>query len=214
MYILKCDEKYIKIKDKSNIDSTVAIGEISERDIYDLYLRIGKNARIRSYSIIYRGTTVGDNFNTGHNVIIREECHIGNDASIWSNSIIDYGCQIGNQVKIHSLVYLAQYTTLEDSVFIAPGVITGNDPHPGCKKSRECLKGPIIKKGAQIGLNVTILPYITIGEHALIGAGSVVTRDIPEKKVAFGNPAKVVCGIKDLKCLHDPPWVKGPYIDK
>ena len=211
-FIKRCNNRYLAIGQNQNIDPLAVIGEVTVRKIKDKTLRIGENAFIRSGSIIYEGTSIGNNFNTGHYVIVREENKIGHNVSIWSHSIIDYGCKVGNNVKIHSQVYVTQFTIIEDNVFLAPGVITGNDLHPGCEKSRECLKGPIIKKGAQIGLNVTLLPYITIGERALIGAGSVVTRDIPAGKVAYGNPAKVIADITDVKCIHTPPWVERPYL--
>jgi acetyltransferase-like isoleucine patch superfamily enzyme len=214
IFIKRCNDKYLSIGTNYNIDPLAIVGEKTARKIEDKTLKIGRNAVIRSGSIIYEGTSIGDNFNTGHYVIVREENKIGDNVSIWSNSIIDYGCEVGNNVKIHSQVYVTQFTVIEDNVFLAPGVITGNDLHPGCEKSRECLKGPIIKKGAQVGLNVTLLPYITIGEKALIGAGSVVTRDIPPGKVAYGNPAKVVADITDVKCIHTPPWVERPYLPK
>lgn len=214
MYILKIDKKYIKIGENPLIDSTVIIGEVPQREIYDKFLKLGINAKIRSHSVIYAGSTIGDNFNTGHNVIVREENIIGDNVMIWSNSIIDYGSKIGNRVKIHSLIYISQFTIIEDDVFLAPGVITGNDLHPGCRKSRECLKGPIIKKGARIGLNVTVLPYVTIGEYALIGAGSVVTHNIPDRKLAYGIPAKVICDVGEIKCTHHPPLVERPYPHK
>lgn len=213
-FIKRCEDRLLVLGEGHGIDPLAVIGEATPRTIEDQTLRIGKNAVIRSGSVIYRGAVIGDHFNTGHYVIIREENVIGSHVSVWSNTIIDYGCRIGNNVKIHSQVYVAQFTVIEDDVFMAPGVIIGNDLHPGCEKSRECLKGPVIKKGAQIGLNVTLLPYITIGERALIGAGSVVTRDIPAGKVAYGNPAKVVADIADVKCIHDPPWVEQPYPGK
>jgi acetyltransferase-like isoleucine patch superfamily enzyme len=210
-FIKRCEDAYLTIGRNQDIDPLAVIGEVTVRKIKDKILKIGENAVIRSGSIIYEGTSIGNNFNTGHYVIVREENKIGNNVSIWNHSIIDYGCKVGNNVKIHSQVYVTQFTIIEDNVFLAPGVITGNDLHPGCEKSRECLRGPIIKKGAQIGLNVTLLPYITIGERALIGAGSVVTRDIPPGKVAYGNPAKVIADIADVKCIHTPPWVECPY---
>jgi acetyltransferase-like isoleucine patch superfamily enzyme len=154
-------------------------------------LTIGNYATIRSGSALYAGTQVGNYLQTGHNAVIREENQIGDHFCLWSNSIVDYGCKIGSHVKIHSLCYLAQYTTVEDNVFMAPGVIIANDFHPGSKYSKGCMKGPIIKKGAQVGCNVTILPFVTIGEHALIGAGSVVTRDVPPYSVVYGNPARI-----------------------
>jgi acetyltransferase-like isoleucine patch superfamily enzyme len=123
--------------------------------------------------------------------------------------VVDYGCVIGNGVKIHTGVYVAQFTILEDDVFLAPGVIVTNDIHPGCPESSRCMRGPTVRRGAQVGGNVTLLPYIEIGERALIGAGSVVTKDIPPRAVAYGNPARVVGTIDDLDC--DTGLVAKPY---
>jgi len=172
-------------------------------------LRIGAGAIVRRGTIIYAGTTIGDHLETGHHVIIREQNTIGDHFRIWSNSIVDYGCRIGNNVKVHSQVYIAQFTEIEDDVFLAPGVIVANDPHPGCQFSPQCMRGPTIQRGAQIGANVTLLPFITIGEYALVGAGSVVTRDVPPRAVVRGNPARVSGYVEDMVCskgLTDHPY--------
>jgi acetyltransferase-like isoleucine patch superfamily enzyme len=152
--------------------------------------------------------TIGAGLQTGHNVVIREENTIGDNLNIWNNSTIDYGCTIGSGVKIHCNVYVAQYTILEDEVFLAPGVTIANDPHPLCG---QCLRGPTLKRRARIGVNVTLLPHITIGESALIGAGSVVTQDIPSYAVAYGNPARVHKTIHELECFEG--IVEHPYVD-
>lgn len=200
----KCvDKSLIKIMEDAQLDPDVLLGYLTPRKIEDLKLTIGSHAQIRSGTVIYAGTSIGEGFSTGHNVIIREENKIGDHFNIWSNSIVDYGCEIGNNVKIHSNVYIAQFTKIEDDVFMAPGVTVANDIHPGCDYSRECMKGPIIKKGAQIGVNVTLLPFITIGEYSLIGSGAVVTKDVPSRSVVYGNPAKVVKSIDELKCIKD-----------
>lgn len=154
-------------------------------------LKIGKLARIRSGSALYRGTVIGNHLETGHGVVIREENTIGHHFSIWNHSTIDYGCTIGNRVKIHCNVYVAQFSILEDDVFLAPGVVLANDLFPGSKQAMQALQGPVIRRGAQIGVNCTVLPGVEIGEGALIGSGSVVTRDIPPHSVAWGNPARV-----------------------
>ncbi|MBI4712290.1 MAG: N-acetyltransferase [Planctomycetes bacterium] len=191
------------------IEKGVVVGYKPGRTIADPVLRIGKSAHIRSGTVIYGGSTIGANLETGHNVVIREENRIGDNFAVWNNSVIDYGCQIGHNVKVHSNVYIAQFTTIEDNVFIAPGVSIANDLHPGCAFSKKCMRGPVIKKGAQIGVNATILPFITIGAGAVIGSGSVVTKDVPPHSVACGNPARVIKKTKDVRCVTG--LTKKPY---
>jgi len=152
-------------------------------------LVLGAGARLRSGTVLYDGSTIGRGLQTGHGVVIREACEVGDDVSVWTNSVIDYGCRIGDRVKIHCNCYVAQFSELEDDVFLAPGVTIANDLYPGDQRSAQLMAGPRIGAGAQIGVNVTILPFVRIGAGALIGAGSVVTRDIPAAVVAFGNPA-------------------------
>ena len=191
------------------IDPGVILGYLTGRSIEDMHLSIGDNAVIRSGTVIYAGTQIGAGLQTGHGVVIREQNTIGDDLNIWNNSTIDYGCIIGANVKIHCNVYIAQFTTIEDDVFFAPGVMVANDPHPLCGL---CMQGPTIQRRARIGVNVTLLPHITIGEGALIGAGSVVTHDIPPFVVAYGNPARVYKSVEDLECQHgkcEQPYLNG-----
>jgi acetyltransferase-like isoleucine patch superfamily enzyme len=110
---------------------------------------------------------------------------------------VDYGCRIGDRVKIHNNVYLAQFTTVEDDVFIGPGVTTTNDRHPVCTK---CMKGPTIRRRARIGGGAALLPGVEIGESALVGAGAVVVRDVPPFAVVAGNPARVIGDVRKLRC--------------
>ena len=200
--------KNVIIGQGAQIDESAILGYITGRKIVIKETTIGDNALIRSNTVIYTNTVIGENLETGHNVVIREENIIGDNFSIWNNSTVDYGCIIGNNVRIHCNVYVAQFTVIEDDVFISPGVTIGNDPHPICTK---CMKGPAIKKGARIGINATLSPRITIGEYSLIGAGSVVTKDVPPKSVVYGNPAVVVKSIDDLECPLD--IVDKPYVD-
>jgi carbonic anhydrase/acetyltransferase-like protein (isoleucine patch superfamily) len=136
---------------------------------------------------------------------VREENRIGSHCTLWNNSTIDYGCVIGDRVRIHCNVYIAQFTTLEDDVFLAPGVTIANDPHPICTK---CMQGPTIRRGARIGVNVTLLPLITIGENALVGAGSVVTADVPPGMLVAGNPARIIGPVDSVEC---PFGIVIPY---
>jgi acetyltransferase-like isoleucine patch superfamily enzyme len=183
------------------VDPDVTLGYLSSRAATQS-LRIGPGARLRSGTVVYAGSEIGSGFQTGHHVIVREDTRIGDDVSIWSNTVVDYGCVVGSRVKIHCNCYVAQFTELEDDVFLAPGVTIANDLVPGSPESARAMAGPLIRAGAQIGINVTILPYVVIGAKAIIGAGSVVTRDIPAGMVAYGNPAIPVHRVEDLPDLE------------
>ena len=154
---------------------------------------------VRSGSVLYAGTTIGAGLETGHNVVIREQNRIGNQLRIWNSSTIDYGCTIGDRVKIHTNCYVAQYTILEDDVFLAPGVTIANDKYPGWDEAPVGLIGPRIRIGAQLGVNATILPGVEIGPGALVGSGAVVTRDVQAGAVVAGNPARPVRTVAELR---------------
>ena len=114
-------------------------------------------------------------------------------------------------MKIHCNCYLAQFSILEDGVFFAPGVTVANDLHPGCAESATCMKGPQIKAGVQVGVNATLLPMITIGEHALVAAGAVVTKDVPPYAVVAGCPARVINDVRKLACRTGVNPAGRPY---
>jgi acetyltransferase-like isoleucine patch superfamily enzyme len=161
-------------------------------------LVVGEHAQLRTGTVVYLGSRLGARFATGHNVVIREECEIGDDVSVWSNSVVDYGCRIGDRVKIHSNCYVAQFTEIDDDAFLAPGVMIANDLYPGSPESAMHMSGPSIGAGAQIGVNATVLPYLRIGAGTVVGAGAVVTHDLPPGSVAYGSPARVHGSVRDL----------------
>jgi len=178
-------------------DPDVTLGYPPARPVPERLI-LGRDARLRSGTVLYRGSSIGARLETGHHVVIREQCEIGDDVSVWSGSVVDYGCRIGNSVKIHCNCYVAQFTEIGDRVFLAPGVTIANDLYPGSSASQELMSGPSIGAGARIGVNVTILPFTRIGPGALVGAGATVTRDLPDGCVAFGNPAVVRGWVDEL----------------
>lgn len=180
----------------------------------ELGLAIGENCLIRPFTTIYAGTTIGNGVQTGQGVSIREDNVIGDGVSIGTNGVLEFGNRIGNGVRIHSGCFL-EWVTIEDDVFIGPNVVFTDDPHPmKCPRFKECVGGAVVKRLARIGANATILPGVTIGENALVGAGAVVVADVPPGSVVAGNPARQIKGIKDLKCLKgffDRPYEWPPY---
>jgi acetyltransferase-like isoleucine patch superfamily enzyme len=169
---------------------------------------IGDNALIRSFTTIYAGSRAGNNLQTGQGVSIREGNIVGNGVSVGTNSTLEPDNRIGNRVRIHSNCFL-EMVTLEDDVFIGPNVVFADDLHPMCPRFKECVGGALVKRRAKIGANSTILPGVTIGKNALVGAGSVVVEDVPDNVVVAGNPARVIKNVESLKCLKgffDKPY--------
>lgn len=123
-----------------------------------------------------------------------QDCEIGEDCKIHSNVWIGNGVKIGNRVKIQAFTFIPTGVTIEDDVFIGPGVTFTNDKHP--PSGSQNWKETTIKSGASLGARVTCLPGITVGQGARIGAGSVITKDIPDSVVACGVPARVMAGKK------------------
>jgi acetyltransferase-like isoleucine patch superfamily enzyme len=161
-------------------------------------LVIGKNAVFRTHAVIYFGCKIQENFMTGHHVLIREFTEIGANVSIGTGSVIEHRVLIKNGVRIHSKVFIPEFSILEEDCWIGPGVVLTNAKYPRSINVKNSLKGPWIGARAIIGANVTILPGIQIGKGALIGAGSVVTKDVPEYAVVAGNPAKIINHLSHL----------------
>ena len=164
----------------------------------DLETVIGDNSIIRSHTVIYAGNIIGNNFQTGNKANIRELNEIGNNISIGSLSIIEHHVKIANRVRIHSQVFVPEYSTLEEMCWLGPNVVLTNAKYPLSLDVKKNLTGPTIRKGAKIGANSTLLPGIIVGKNALIGAGSVVTKDVSDNAVMAGNPAKFLNDISKL----------------
>ena len=175
----------------------------------ELQTIIGDNTIIRSHTVIYAGNIIGNNFQTGHAVMLRESNCIGDNVSIGTHSVVEHHVQIQNNVRIHSQAFIPEFTILEEGCWIGPNVVMTNVYHPLCPQAKECIKGPTVKKGANIGANSTLLPTVIVGEMSLVGSGCVVVRDVPPHKVVAGNPAKVIKDISELECPFD--LIKHPY---
>lgn len=182
-----------------NIGSFVIVGEPPRgKKPGELPTVIGARAVIRSHTVIYSGNVIGDDFQTGHGVLVREENKIGNHVSIGSHSIVEHHVSIGNNVRLHSNVFVPEFSILEDDCWLGPNVVVTNARYPQSRNAKTNLKGAHIHRGAKIGANATLLPGIAVGENALVGAGAVVVRDVPPGAVVVGNPARVVKQIEKI----------------
>jgi len=161
---------------------------------------MGDNALIRPGCTIYCDVTIGDNLRTGHNALVRENTVIGNNVLIGTNVIIDGNTKIGNNVSIQGNVYIPTNTIIEDHVFLGPCCVLTNDKYP--IRVKYDLKGPVLRRGVSVGANSTILPGVEVGEGAMIAAGSLVTKDVPEWKLAIGSPARITDLPEKLKNLN------------
>lgn len=158
-------------------------------------LVVGQNALIRSHSIFYAGSIIGDYLQTGHRVTIREGTKAGNYFRVGTLSDIQGDCEIGNYVNMHSNVFIASKSIIKDFVWIFPHVVITNDPTP----PSEHLCGVTVEKFAVIAAASVVLPGVIVKEGSLVGAGSIVTKDVSPDMVVVGNPAKEICNTSKIK---------------
>ena len=143
--------------------------------------------------------SIGPGTRVWHQVQIRERARVGSNCIVGKGAYIDFDVAIGSNVKIQNGVFVYHGVTVEDGVFLGPGVILTNDKMPRAINPDGSLKSDddwevsltLVKRGAALGAGSVILPGVTIGEFALVGAGAVVTRDVPDNGLVYGNPARL-----------------------
>lgn len=136
--------------------------------------------------------SIGEGTRVWQFVVILKGAKIGRDCNICAQTLIESDVIVGDRVTVKSGVQLWDGTRIGNDVFIGPNVTFTNDPYPRSKEYPESFFAITVQQRASIGANATLLPGITIGQGAMVGAGSVVTQDIPEKAVVVGNPAKII----------------------
>jgi len=151
-------------------------------------LVIGAGALIRSHSVFYAGSTFGDGLVTGHRVTVRENTRAGKNVQIGTLCDIQGHCSIGDHVRMHSHVFVAQKSRIGDFVWLFPHAILTNDPRP----PSEGIVGVVIGDFAAIGANALVLPGVRVGRGALVGAKTLVRKDVPDECVCVGVPGRVL----------------------
>ena len=154
---------------------------------------IGAGTIISTGAVVFAGTQIGERVILGDQSCVRERVTVGDDVVIGRGSLVENDTTIGAMTKIQAEAYITAYSTLEEHVFIAPCVVTTNDNFMGrTEKRKELMKGPTIRRGARIGGGAILCPAIEIGEEAFVGAGAVVTKDVPPRVLVVGSPARVL----------------------
>ena len=183
----------VVLGDNSYIGPYCILGELqmdfhnnrAEQPIHTL--NIGKNALIRSHTIIYGGSTFEDGLQTGHHVSIREDTKSGCNLRVGTLTDIQGDCEIGDYVNLHSNVFIPKYTKLGSYVWVFPHAVFTNDPTPPSERQIGCTVGDY----SSVAAGAILTPGLTIGKNSFISAGAVVTKDLPENMFAIGHAAKI-----------------------
>jgi acetyltransferase-like isoleucine patch superfamily enzyme len=164
--------------------------------------QIGAGAIISTGAIVFAGSKIGARVIVGDQVCVRERVSVGDDVVLGRGALVENDTTIGALTRIQANAYITNHSTLEDNVFIAPCVITSNDNFMGrTEKRHELKKGPTIRRGARVGAGAVLCPAVEIGEEAFVGAGAVVTKDVPARKVVVGSPARVLRDVPEEELL-------------
>jgi acetyltransferase-like isoleucine patch superfamily enzyme len=166
--------------------------------------QIGDGTIVSTGAILFAGSRLGARVVLGDQSCVRERCEIGDDVVVGRGSLVENDTTIGALTKIQADAYVTAYSTLEESVFVAPCVVTTNDDFMGRTERRhDLVRGPTIRRGARIGGGAILCPGVEIGEEAFVGAGAVVTKDVPPRKLVVGNPARVLRDVPDEELLEN-----------
>ena len=170
-------------------------------------LTVGDTCIVGTGVVLYRGATIDARVLMADLCTVRENVTIGRGTIVGRGVTIENFCVVGRYCKLESECYITAYSTLEDRVFVAPGVVTSNDNYVGRTAERfKHFKGVTVRKGGRIGAGVVLLPGVTIGEDALVAAGSVVTKDVEARTIVMGAPARPWKTVPENQWLEHQGW--------
>src|SRR5918992_3128895 len=164
---------------------------------------IGDDTIVSTGAIVFAGTRIGARVILGDQSCVRERVIVGDDVVLGRGSLIENDTTVGAMTKIQAMAYITAYSTLEEHVFVAPCVVTTNDNFMGRTEARHALtKGATIRRGARVGGGAVLCPGVEVGEEAFVGAGAVVTKNVPPRALVVGNPARVLREVPSEELLE------------
>ena len=167
---------------------------------------IGEGTIVSAGAIVFAGSRIGARVILGDQSCVRERVTVADDVVIGRGALVENDTTIGALTRIQAEAYITAYSTLEERVFIAPCVVTTNDNFMGRTEKRlELMRGPTIRRGARVGGGAILCPGVEIGEDAFVGAGAVVTKDVPPRALVVGNPARVLREVSADELLDPSP---------
>jgi UDP-2-acetamido-3-amino-2,3-dideoxy-glucuronate N-acetyltransferase len=165
-------------------------------------LRLQRGVTVCAGAIVLAGAMLGEGSLVGDQSFVRERSTLGAGTTVGRGSVVDNDVSLGERVRVQTNVYLTAFTTVEDDVFVGPGVVTTNDDTMARHARGEPLRGATLRRACRIGGAAVLTPGIEIGEEAFVAAGAVVTHDVPPRVVVMGAPARVVRDVPDADLLE------------
>lgn len=193
----------VRIQDGAVLGKPLALGPGSCAAAADgAPLRLGAGATVCAGAVVLAGATIGAGAVVGDQAQVRERALIGAGSVVGRGSAVDNDVVIGTRVRIQTGCYLTAFSTIEDDVFVGPGVTLTNDDTMGRHGPDHRLRGATLRRACRIGGGAVLVPGVEVGEEGFVAAGAVVTRDVPARGVAIGVPARVVGEVGDEDLLE------------
>ena len=151
-------------------------------------------------AVVLAGARLGDRSVVADQAHVRERTELGVESVVGRGVSVENDVRIGARVKLQTGAYITAWSVVEDEVFVAPGVLLTNDPTAGRRRG-EPLRGALLRRACRVGAGAVLLPGLEVGEEAFVGAGAVVTRDVPARSVVMGVPARTVREVAEEELL-------------
>jgi UDP-2-acetamido-3-amino-2,3-dideoxy-glucuronate N-acetyltransferase len=161
---------------------------------------LGDGVTVGAAAVVLAGARIGDGCVVADQAHVRERAEIGVESVVGRGASVENDVRIGARVRLQTGAYVTAWSVLEDDVFVAPGVVLTNDPTAGRRRGEQ-LRGAVLRRACRVGAGAVLLPGVEVGEEAFVGAGAVVTRDVPARAVALGVPARVVGEVGEAELL-------------